>query len=64
MAQVVFHSPPCVVGMSVRDDGVIYRQPRVDVKIALRTKNAFFGKFYEFQNGVLGIILLNDKILE
>jgi len=45
MAEVLFHSPACVVGMSVGNYRQINRPPGIDVKFSLRTVNAFVCEF-------------------
>src|SRR5690606_2373011 len=44
MAQVIFHTPACVVGMPMCHHSEIYRLPRVNKKIARYTINTFLSE--------------------
>ena len=41
MAEIMFHPPAGVIAVCVGDDGIVYRSPGVDIKIALAAKQTF-----------------------
>jgi hypothetical protein len=45
MSQVVFASGISVIAMRMRNYGIVYRLPRVDIKFTLGAANTFIGKF-------------------
>src|SRR5690606_6415271 len=46
MAQVIFHTPACVVGMPMCHHSEIYRLPRVNKKIGRYTINTCLAELY------------------
>lgn len=58
MAEVFFHSPTGMVGVTMSDNGKVYRSPWINIELASRTVNAFIGKSDQFQGMVDFTIML------